>query len=104
MTEETRKFVIPRFVLDIVAEFAGKEAAFPEWELAGALSDAGRENKEMSQEERSGWWSENAAFRFNPCGRDKSPWGTHFGPVTTMTRKDGTEEYFPDMAEIDAGL
>lgn len=103
MTEQERDIVIPDFAQKIVAEFDGKETAFPEWELAGALSEAGRKNKDMSQKQRSGWWSENAAFRFNPCGRDQSPWGSHFGPVTTITRNDGTEEYFPDMAEIDAG-
>jgi Domain of unknown function (DUF4209) len=103
MTEKTRKFVVPDFMQEIVAEFDDKKLAFPEWELAGQLSEAGNTNKDMSQEQRSGWWSENVAFRFNPCGRDQSPWKVQFGPKTTFTTKSGTLVHCPDMAEIDGG-
>ena len=106
MTDQKRDIVSPDFVREIVAEFDGKETAFPEWALTGALTEAKGKNKDMPQEERNGWWSENVAFRFSPCGRGQSPWGTYFGPVTTLGAKDGTAIYCPDSeddGDVDLG-
>lgn len=53
----------------------------------------------LTESERKGAWAESSAFSFRPM--DESPWGTHYGPIFTTTKDDGTPVYGPDISEID---
>jgi hypothetical protein len=53
----------------------------------------------LTEAERKGAWAEASAFNFLPS--DTSPWGTHYGPIFSATKHDGSPYYGPDIAEID---
>src|ERR1700732_2741373 len=72
-----------------------------DYEVAHQLS--GLHNADgLTDAERKGAWAEASAFNFMPS--DESPWGTHYGPVMSATKKDGTPFYAPDLAEIDGDI
>jgi len=101
MSQQNREIVVPPFVAEILNRFEGQPTSFPDWEVAGALSDAIKEHKGLQQEQRNGWWAEMTAFRLDPSQpQQRSCWQTHFGPVTTITDKAGKEHHSPSLEDV----
>jgi hypothetical protein len=76
--------------------------ALVDLQIAGEIAEVRATLESPSRDEQSGGWAELAAFQFRPLqGDDLSPWNTYFGPHGGAKRQDGSQFYFPDIAEAD---
>lgn len=91
---------------DLLASLVGNKDALPEdvdeTDLSYVLESRLKEAADTGDDQRKLCFAEIAALQMRPKGgREKSRWGTHFGPVVEATLKDGSAYCFPDIAHID---
>lgn len=84
-----------------LASFDDKAKAFDATEVYGALIEARKKAPELSDAEWAAFFAEVCAFGL--MDRSESPWRTHFGPVASGTRKNGTPWYSPDIKDTAKG-
>ncbi len=68
--------------------------------VADKLRDTAQ-GKQLSQDERNGWWAEYAVFMLCPYDPERSVWKTYFGPLITAQREDGSSVENPSLSEMD---
>jgi hypothetical protein len=90
---------LPTTAQTILAAVDAERLPILDYEVAHKLSGLHRADG-LTDPERKGAWAEESAFSFRPA-EESSPWGTHYGPIFTATKNDGTPLYAPDIAEID---
>lgn len=103
MNRSSKNITVPSYIHAILDEYESKAEDFHEFELSGALDEAAKAHKPLSDGHRRGYMAESWAFFFDHSEPGKiSEWGTHFRPVMSGQRKDGTVVYNPDLREVDA--
>lgn len=105
MSTTPEPIVVAGFLQQVLDEYDAKAEDFHEYELAGALDKAAKARKPLNEDDWRGYMAEGWAFFFDHSEPgETSDWGTHFGPVFSRTRKDGTVVHNPDPRQIDAGI
>lgn len=90
----------PEFVKTALENFRRNPEAFAEYKVAGELQRTLKEQGQLEQTVRDGWWSEMAAFQMGYDSEDKSEWGTAFRPWASVTYEDGSVRTTPEAADI----
>jgi hypothetical protein len=85
---------VPPTTLAILEEIESARQPTVDYEIAGKLSGLHQADG-LTEAERRGAWAEASAFIFTLV--PESPWHTHYGPVFTATKADGTPYYAPDI-------
>ncbi|MGH7080537.1 MAG: DUF7380 domain-containing protein [Acetobacteraceae bacterium] len=96
---------VPEPIRAALNRFDESRAPFEEHNVSFALKNAIRDPADLDDAERLGMAAEISAFSYtSPLSGDSSAWDTHFGPMATCVRKDGTEVYIPDIRQADASF
>jgi len=93
---------IPDWVEEVVSSFEKKTEAHSELQIVDALDRARKAYGDLSDEDFKGYVAERSAFFFRGHPDKDSVWSTFFGPISTLTRNDGTEVRVPDITELDS--
>jgi len=94
--------VIPDAIQRALRSLDEKREQLVPYKIAGAITEIRQSLTAQGRDEQSGAWAELSAFQF-AAGRGE-PWGTYFGPLSSGTRSDGLEFYFPDVREADSEI
>lgn len=71
----------------------------------GSMFAGAHDAEGLTDDERKGAWAEGAVFNLSSKIRgEASVWGTHFGPLVTLPKEDGTEAHSPDIKAFDVGV
>jgi lysyl-tRNA synthetase, class I len=89
--------LVPQPIEDIIQRFNNDSAPFAICEVQSALAERRPTLQGLSEAEQRGVWAEILAFALVSGDKAANPWGTHFGPIATLVRDDGTEFYRPDI-------
>jgi lysyl-tRNA synthetase class 1 len=82
----------------IIQQFEVSTSPFTELDVQQAVGKARNELGQLGQAENIGAWAEVLAFGLVGARRYESPWNTFFAPMATLTGKDGSIQYAPDIA------
>lgn len=105
MNTTLQPIVVPVFLRQVLDEYDAKANDFHEYELSGALDEAVKDRRPLSEDDWRGYLAEGWAFFFDHSQPgETSVWGRHFGPVLSTTRKDGAVVYNPDLRQIDSAM
>ena len=94
--------VIPDAIQRALRSLDEKREQLVPYKIAGAITEIRQSLTAQGRDEQSGAWAELSAFQF-AAGRGE-PWGTYFGPLSSGTRSDGLEFYFPDVREANSEI
>lgn len=97
----TNGLSLPPAVSACLAQFDDNSQSFREINVFGAIQSALEGVEGLSAEEKAACYAEITAF--NLMASHNSPWGTHFGPMMTGEKADGTPFYSPDIASTAKG-
>lgn len=90
---------VPAPIEEVVTRYEQSGAPCEELEISGAFAAARKTLVNPPEADNLGAWAEVIAFNFIPNNheRERSPWGTYFGPLSSGTRTDGSAFYSPDI-------
>ena len=96
---------LPESLATILADYDGRSEGFDEADVSFALERALKECGNLTDGQRKAGFAEIAALQFDmePFG-EKSPWDTRYAQSVVAAQKDGTTNYFPDIAHIDGDV
>jgi hypothetical protein len=86
----------------VISQHDASAKPFTELDVWQTLTDARRTLATLSEPDSFAAWAEILAFALRPAPDGRSPWGTFYGPMGSGHSKDGSEVYFPDIAQADA--
>jgi hypothetical protein len=96
---------LPEAFSVLLSEKDGLPEDFSEAEVSFALERLFGECGEVNENQRKAALAEIAALQMQLAdSHQKSRWGTRFGPAVEGIRQDGSPYFFPDIANIDAGV
>lgn len=97
-------FTVPDPIAAVIASFAARTAPFEPLDVYTALCGARQALADPSPAENTGAWAEVLAFGVAGHEHGEKPWGTHFGPMGSMTDREGVIHYSPNARDADAAV
>ncbi|GDY10675.1 hypothetical protein LBMAG52_41630 [Planctomycetia bacterium] len=102
-TPPPEPLLLPDSIRDILRKHDSRTEDFDEGEVSFELERIVGELGELNDGHRKACFAEIAALQMPLTdGRERSRWGTRFGPVVDGTRRDGSDYCFPDIKTFDA--
>jgi lysyl-tRNA synthetase, class I len=95
---------VPAAIEQIIQKYEATKSPFTELDVHQEVGKARRELGQLKAPENLGAWSEVLAFGLVGSRTHESPWNTFFAPIGTLTGKDGSIQYSPDIAGTPASV
>lgn len=93
---------IPDWAQDVLSRFENQVEPRQEVEIAESLGAARKSQGDQTDEDWKGFVAEWSAFLFDGMHGRESVWDTHFSPMMSAKRADGSDFHSPDIKNLNA--
>src|ERR1700724_211328 len=96
------KVGIPDWAQVVLSRFENEAEPHQDIEIGESLAAARKLQGDQSDEDWKGFLAEWSAFLFDGMHGRESVWGTHFSPMMSAKKSDGSDFHSPDIKNLDA--